>query len=299
LTKNNASELEKIIQDSFKSLEGIYPVGLRLSKVYIVRTRKNNEKTLFFFPSELSYRRDVSNIKTFQRATRPLHTTFYGTIGFSPDSKYHEAVGLTIMESPPEDTSVTHMYTSSVWELKEEIVCMSIINDSFKDSKSPIQQKLYKKYQESISKCDFRDEVVEFNSLLSHEFSKEVKKSGKITDKDSNYYQISGMIGSFFLVQGYGIIYPSVALKGFENAVNVALPWRFARNCLEIKKLELFRARFESKEGLKELHQIGTGKIKPVEINLHHEDRIVTSDHQEIEWYVPMKDDPKKTFYLR
>ncbi len=299
LTKNNALELEQIIERIFKSLDGIYPVGLKLSKVYIVRTRKNNENTLFFFPSELSYRRDVSNIKTFQRATRPLHTTFYGTIGFSPDSKYHEAVGLTIMESIPADTEKTHLYTSSLWELKEEVICMAIINESFKDSKSPIQKKLYDKYLDSISKSECRSEIIELNSLLSNEFSKQIKKACKITDEDSNYYQISGMIGSYFLVQGLGVIYPSVAVKGYEDAVNVALPWRFARNCLTLKKTELYRAYFESKDKLKELHQIGVGKLKSVGFNLNHEDRNITTEHQEIIWHIPTDEEPERKITLR
>lgn len=152
----------------------------------LIRCRRHNNNELFFSSSEdLSYRKDILNIKSFGRANEPGQGFFYCNDNKNQNTGIAEAVSVF----RDNEESQEEILTMGVWNLKKSLKLAVIlpsdenigINKEFDDIKHS-----FNNFEKSE---DFND-LKNFNEFLAKEFTLDLKihKSNyKITCAFSNY----------------------------------------------------------------------------------------------------------------
>lgn len=189
--------------------------------------RMNKTSNIFYFESDISYRKDIANITTFGRANTPRQSVFYGSLtseelpdGILPTIK--ETSGMFI---EPED-QVWHegyeSYTIGMWTAKEDIY-VSVIPPAGKFKKqTKLNEQISRAFEEGEknSVTPISPEAKEFYNLMGHEICKDVQPGAHMQ------YGVTAIFSAYLLSQRIGIAYPSV--KTEQQVLNVAFePQKF------------------------------------------------------------------------
>ncbi|WP_339869380.1 hypothetical protein [uncultured Algoriphagus sp.] len=185
----------------------------------IVRARLSEKKS-FENVSQLSYKPQEFN-STFQRASTPHKTMFYGSIvpevqGTSEPSTARITVLFEIANFLKDPNSIGELdVTFSAWDVIEDIDLISIVHH--KDFQRPTQLSSYLQGQfQNLVKGnpDLETQSLEISEFLGNEFAK--SPISHHTD-----YTISAIYSEIISDSYDGILYPSVRLAG--EGINIAL----------------------------------------------------------------------------
>lgn len=187
----------------------IYPKGSKF-----VRCRVNENDVFFNQISDLSYRTDLQNIKSFGRANEPGQSIFYCA---DDDS-------LSLFETSriprAQDDRPLEYITTGLWISTEEILVASVLtNDNIRGKHKEIDN--ISMDFENIVETQGDESAKAVSSLiqfLSKEFS-------QVAEGNSNHYKITSAFSNYIfdsVKNADGVIYPStlVTHKGFNLALS-------------------------------------------------------------------------------
>ncbi|MHB8260043.1 MAG: hypothetical protein ACYDEC_07215 [Bacteroidia bacterium] len=199
----------ELLQQKIKSeLNGLPTIAMKFQKErYVFRCRKHdltNEKKFFYFESDISYRRDIQNIKSIGRCNCSYSSKFYGSIiteevkeaGYAP-SIFETSKLLRDNEDGYE------IYSIGVWSANEDIELLEInlLDDESETNRE--RQAALKPHKD-----DLNDDQREFYELIGKEMSKKVKSN------ENEKYFISALTSEELLKEEIGIVYPPVQTGG-------------------------------------------------------------------------------------
>ena len=199
----------------------------------IYRARPNENGEHFSKCCELSYKPANKNF-TFQRASTPQTTMFYGAV-LPPNLNFGELdstqiVGLfevvDFMRST--DSSGEKVLTFGKWVVTKKINLYSVLFHKNYLTKSSYSKKMYGGYLNFLNLFPaFRKDSL----MISHFFANQFAKS--ITPVDYSY-MLSACFAEMTVEKGLaGVLYPSVRTEG--KGFNVAISPNHADNCLELE----------------------------------------------------------------
>lgn len=203
---------------------GVLPAIQVKLPAYTVITRSRAGEN-YYTKEALSYK-PVDECKTYQRATRPGETIFYGVIA---DKKYQleAARAITMMECSELmrkglHTKGVESHVVGQWLTKRELVLWGLFSDqTFQDcSKNALVQQCKNSFEEIISKMPNKTESLAFSRFIAKQFFQIVKNG-----KEWKYKISSNLVSIIRKLPNYnfdGIIYPSGRSKG-QYGVNVAI----------------------------------------------------------------------------
>ena len=188
----------------------------------ILRARINEDDKHFKTVSELSFKPQKNNT-TYQRASTPQNTMFYGSIVPKILGKTEpDTARITTLYELSEfvraiDTVGTQKITFSVWEVCSDVKLLSLIY--YQNFKRPteLSKKLRNDYDKFISQYpQFKQSSFEITQFLGEQFAKPVNSI-----EDYNY-SISAIYSEMTIGFGFdGVLYPSVKLAG--EGINIAV----------------------------------------------------------------------------
>ena len=188
----------------------------------IIRARINENSKPFKNISELSFKPQEFNT-TYQRASTPDNTMFYGSIvpeilgKNEPDT----ARFTTLLELSDfvRDTETVGMQkiTFSVWEVVEDLHLVSLIHHKNFDRPTDLSKQLQQDFLTFIEEYpELKKSSIETTQFIGEQFAKPVA-----VDKDYDYL-ISAVYTKLITEFGYdGVLYPSVRLAG--EGINIAV----------------------------------------------------------------------------
>jgi hypothetical protein len=213
-------EVKELLQDFGKV--GVILTTLHKGKV-IIRARINGKNEAFSKTSDLSFKPQKYN-KTYQRASTPNRTMFYGSIPFEIGSE-------TQTEPFPRITTLFELskfawvkklrgrqkITFSAWEVMEDVKLVSFVHYKKFERQNDLIVKLQKDYEEWIRQYpEYAETSLKATAFLGEQFAKPVKRG-----KDYNYL-ISAICSEWMTEKGFdGVLYPSVKMDG--DGINVAI----------------------------------------------------------------------------
>lgn len=161
-----------------------FPVALQMQipkGKKIFRCRKNENKSkLFYFESDISYRRDIENIKYLGRCNKPYSSKFYGSIA-TESIKHGYITSITETSSLFRNkANGIERFTTGMWNIEKPINALVIIPDLDNPQKSKLNIELVKAHNNIKNKEEFNDKHIELVKLLNKEFSKTVKVNSEI-----------------------------------------------------------------------------------------------------------------------
>jgi len=238
---NNLSKLN-LVADSqdevYKLLTGIKGIGFIQMNLHpgkiIVRARPNDRDNSFTIRPELSYKPQQFN-NTFQRASTPNQTMFYG--GVVPEVLSSDEIAnlriAPLYETSKlirEDLDGEEIITFSKWLVTDDINMLAICyHDDFVNVSSHTKElnQAYLNFLESTDKQTQSDSL-SFTTFLASEYAKDV------SFKDSHFnYMISAAFADLTVRSGLdGIYYPSVKAAGM--GFNVAITPNAVDSCLRL-----------------------------------------------------------------
>lgn len=186
----------------------------------IMRARPNLKGERFKNSKELSFKPQHFN-KTYQRASTPYNTVFYGcTLPDNPESEINERIIGTVESMPwvrDRTTSGYKKITYGKWGVNESINLIGIFHKKDYYEQSNFTKELIKSHQSFIEEYEQNviDDTLTFLDFLADEFSKE--------NINHDYdYMVSAIFSELVSEKGFdGVIYPSVRTEG--KGFNVAL----------------------------------------------------------------------------
>lgn len=191
----------------------------------ILRARPNYNGERYSTVEELSYKPAKDN-KTFQRASTPNMTMFYGAT--LPDNvkisqrDNARVVGafesVKLLRDPDSDTSGEQVITYGKWGVTKNIPLITIVNHKTFLERNPSAGDLYNAYQDFLKAQT--QEIIDNSTLVMDFLANEFGKK----DISGNYdYIISAIFTEMIVRNGHaaGILYPSVRTGGV--GFNVAI----------------------------------------------------------------------------
>jgi hypothetical protein len=214
---------EKEIRELFNSVEVTAGMSVTFHKgKSVMRARPNYNGEKFSKKSDFSFKPQKNN-DTYQRASTPYQTMFYGAV-LPEDLREGELDNARIigaLETVPllrdKNKSGYQKISFGRWFVKEDINLIAIVFNEEYIKKNRYTSELANSYKEF---CKYTDpDIVEksnkFQSFLASEFSKE-------TIRNNYDYMISAIYSELVTKKGYdGVFYPSVRVAG--EGFNVAL----------------------------------------------------------------------------
>ncbi len=200
----------------------------------IVRARPNYNGERFHKRSELSYRPQEYN-KTFQRASTPNRTMFYGTSipeKLEPgELDNHRVIGLLESLSWLRDTTTKgfQSMTFGKWVVKKDIHLVALVHHEAFYKESSLTREIVNYFKDFISKHPEEEEsTIAIMNFFASEFAKDVKR------EDPHYnYLLSAAFAENMVDMGLdGVFYPSMRVSG--QGFNVAIRPEIADNNLEL-----------------------------------------------------------------
>jgi hypothetical protein len=259
----------------------------------IIYRARNNDNDDFTEVSDLSFKPQERN-KTFQRASTPFKTMFYGGIvpqEIEIDGEIEDERITTAFETVDflRDLSVEtgqQVLTYGVWRVKSTISTLSILYSNPDDHKIGWQRKLGLWFNNSISEMPNSKGTIEgLQDYLAFQFSKEVKKG------EDYYYKVSAYFAERACEMGVdGILYPSV--KTGCTGLNIALRPEVVNEKLELISVlkskvykngdrviinNLKKAYLEKGDEQFKLEEIELGKYRDSEANILRRLRLIQS----------------------
>ena len=188
----------------------------------IIRARINEDNKHFKSVSELSYKPQKYNT-TYQRASTPQKTMFYGSIVPEILGKTEpETARITTLYELSEfvraiDTVGTQRITYSVWAVCKDVELVSLIHYKNFERPTELLKKLQVDYEIFISQFpELKQISLDITKFLGEQFAKPVNSSN-----DYNY-MISAIYSEMIINFGFdGVLYPSVKLAG--EGINIAI----------------------------------------------------------------------------
>lgn len=195
----------------------------------IIRARLS-EKESFKNVSQLSFKPQEYN-HSYQRASTPKHTMFYGSIVPEIAGKTEpETARITILFELSEFVRSTETIgeegiTFSAWEVSEDIELVSLVHHKNFERPTELSKKLQTEYEAFAKKHpDLHEATLEISEYLGHEFAK--------TEIPNHlHYMISALYSEIVCSNFDGILYPSVRLAG--EGINVAIKPESVNNKLK------------------------------------------------------------------
>lgn len=190
----------------------------------ILRGRPNNDGEIFHRKADLSFKPQFLN-KTYQRASTPNRTMFYGSILTEnlDQNELKSARVIGVLEALPwlrdNVTSGYKKITFGRWEVESDLNVIAIIHNEEYRGKSDFSKELFDEYNNYLSKYekDIAEKSHLFHHFLANEFSKDVTLEFD--------YLISAifteLVTSDLKTPIDGILYPSMRVDGL--GFNVAL----------------------------------------------------------------------------
>lgn len=228
LTKYPYKEVRK--QISNVGVIGHMGITFHLGKS-IYRARPNSTDEHFYSKCQLTYKPQQFN-KTYQRASTPNMTMFYGSVlpeefetGELDESRVvpsYEAVSWLRDKATKGHRKITY----SIWIVTQDINLIAILqHDKYYDNSS-YTRRLMNDFKRFLNdNADKKDETIAFTTFLANQFAKEVKIDHE--------YLISAAFTESMVEKGYdGVLYPSVKLGG--TGFNVALTPQAADTKLQL-----------------------------------------------------------------
>jgi len=228
LSEYPVDEIKQLLSDFGRV--GVIVMTLHEGKT-IIRARPNESNEIFNTISDLSYKPSEYN-KTFQRASTPLTTMFYGCV-----------VPEKIEEGELDNARVTAVFeasklyrkgiengeekiTFSRWTATNDIPLIAIVfNQDFVKTSSHTNE-LYTAYQGFLQQNNPTD-VIKSNAITEF-LASEFAKSETPNDFD---YLISALYTELVVQKGFaGVYYPSVRAEG--KGFNVAIHPDFVERCM-------------------------------------------------------------------
>ena len=210
----------ELVRENLKLFEqfGVMVTTLHPGK-RIIRARLS-EKESFDNISALSYKPQKYN-STFQRASTPYKTMFYGSIvpeiqAESEPSTARITILFEISEFVRDVNSIGELdITFSAWDVIENIDLVSIVHHKKFARPTQLSINLQKQFEELVAKNpDLEIPSLEISDYLANEFAKS-------TISDHTDYTISATYSEIISEKYDGILYPSVRLAG--EGINIAL----------------------------------------------------------------------------
>lgn len=229
LSKYPIKEIEDILKECGKLV--MVETSLHKGK-NIIRARPNKTNMSFNTVSELSYKPANCNT-TFQRASTPNETMFYGCV--IPEKKSKEEFNNAMVTATLESSNLcrkdiengAERITFSRWCVTEDIPLIAIVYNKNFIIKSPHTNELYSEYKTFLEK---NPKKFVSNNILCKYLADEFAK------KETNYdydYLISAIFTELVTSQGFaGVYYPSVRAEGY--GFNVAIHPKFVDNNMKI-----------------------------------------------------------------
>jgi len=196
-------------------------IGLHPGKS-IFRARLNENDEHFFSKSQLTYKPQQFN-KTYQRASTPNMTMFYGSV-LPEEIEKGELNAVRVVptfEAIPwlrdKMTKGKKTITYTKWVVTQDIELIAILQHGNFYDKNSFTRKRMNDFSSFLNQNPERkDETIAFTTFMAGEFAKEVDSS-----KDYDYL-FSAAFTESVVKKGYdGVLYPSVRLDG--AGFNVAL----------------------------------------------------------------------------
>ncbi|MFT6983032.1 MAG: hypothetical protein ACJAUD_001803 [Crocinitomicaceae bacterium] len=189
----------------------------------LLRARSNNTKhPRFTKVSQLSIKSEEYNT-TFQRASTPYKTMFYGVWMSSPLSQDKIAImrATGVYEITPQirptNASFKGKTTFGYWTVKKNLNAMAIMHNEVYATRNAYTKELVSAYEKQIGKCDTQ---IKKNSLLLYNFL--AKEFSKEEIRDDYDYMISSVFSDAASRGDIdGIIYPSARAEG--TCFNIAI----------------------------------------------------------------------------
>jgi hypothetical protein len=197
------------------------------------RARPHSENQIFRFPQELSYKPQALN-NTFQRASTPNRTAFYGCLGLTKRS-YGQTELARITGSVESiswirdiETTGYQKVTFGKWIVKEKIELMTVLDGSLWQNSSCNFQKMIHDLDSQLDlNPTLKSKTIEILKFFAGEFSKD-----KINSHED--YLLSAIFAEVIMDSGAeGILYPSV--RTFGEGLNVAIHPDVADEKLELQ----------------------------------------------------------------
>ncbi len=187
----------------------IYPKGSKF-----VRCRVHNNETDFFNKvSELSYRKDIQNIKSFGRANEPGQSVFYCADDDALSLMETSEVARKQIDKPVE------YITTGLWVSTEDIYAVNLLSNEDIRGKHASVDKYSIDFEKLVEEQNDENARMLRNMLefLSKEFSRP-------SNGNSNHYKITTAFTNYIfdsVDKADGILYPSTIYteKGFNFAL--------------------------------------------------------------------------------
>ncbi len=227
ISKLSSLDLTNYPYDEVKKLlKQIGKIGYVLTVLHkgtqIIRLRPNPDWETFSNVKDLSYKPQEFN-KTYQRASTPNNTMFYGSSNQidNPNAKPTVGRNTALIEGFRRMLDINSVdklkVTYSNWVVQEDIFLVTIRFNELFNEKHPEFKFVYKNFKEYLAKHSEKEkETIKFSEFLSREFSKPEANSEK-----DYLYLISATFSEIVSQKYDGIIYPSVRTVG--EGVNIAL----------------------------------------------------------------------------
>jgi hypothetical protein len=188
----------------------------------IMRARPNSEKDRFEMKKDYSFKPQEFNT-TYQRASTPNQTMFYGTV--VPDKLEEGELNnmriIGVAETIPMLRDITKSGYQKIsfgrWVVVEDLNLIAIVQKDDFYGASNYTRELSDAYQDFLRNipADIAEKSLEISNFLANEFAK-----GEINNHSD--YLISALFSELVTKKGYdGILYPSVRVAG--HGFNIAI----------------------------------------------------------------------------
>lgn len=215
-----SSESRDYVYRRLRSLGLVGVVVTSLSKrKRIIRARLSNESS-FTNISELSFKPDEYN-NTFQRASTPHNTMFYGSIvpeilGNTEPETARITVLFELSEFARSAESIGEQnITFSAWEVQDEMELISLVHHKGFERPTELSRQLQEQFEQFTSEHpNLQEQTLEVSEYLANEFAKSEIPSHL-------HYMVSALYSEIICSNFDGVLYPSVRLAG--EGINVAV----------------------------------------------------------------------------
>ena len=253
--KNHLKEL-----GGFGATAIILPIG----KI-IVRARLNKPYETFDSVAELSFKPSICNT-SFQRASTPKNTMFYGCI--IPNEAIMEDRLMANITAFYETSNMVRnkiengeeKLTLCRWKVTKDIPLIAIVYHKDFINNSAITKELFEAYQKSLIQYNNEQDIIRYNTIteyLASEFAK--------TETPNEYdYLISALFTEMILLKNFaGVYYPSSRTEG--KGFNVVIQPKVVENFMipiDASEYTVYRKDGAIYFDIESIAKIGIGQTK-------------------------------------